>query len=171
MIVRSVRIPRALDELLQRDAKTERLSVNSLVLKSLTKYAEWDRYMQKFPRVEIPTGVLRALFDEVGPKKMEHLSDMLATKAVVESVRLWFSEVNLETFMKFMEILGKYSGLFRIETIRDGKKCTMILRHDLGESFSERWRFFDSDARKSIPGYTPEVDFSNTQIVLKFTGQ
>ncbi len=124
MVVRSVRLPRALDEVLQRDAKSERLSVNPLVLKTLTKYAEWDRYMQKFPRVEIPSVVLRTLFDEVGPKKMEHLSDMLASKAVLESVRLWFGEVNLENFMKFMEILSKYSGLFRLETIKDGKKLT-----------------------------------------------
>ncbi|MFI5448158.1 MAG: hypothetical protein ACHQ03_00060 [Candidatus Bathyarchaeia archaeon] len=46
-ILRTVRIRKELDELLQ-DAKAKRTSVNSLMGAIMTKYSEWDRFADKF---------------------------------------------------------------------------------------------------------------------------
>jgi hypothetical protein len=40
---RIIRLPKHLDNVLQKDAKEKRVTVNSLVTSIITKYAEWDK--------------------------------------------------------------------------------------------------------------------------------
>src|SRR5215469_8184477 len=47
-LIRTVRISKALDTLLRKDAKTKRITVNALISSIMTKYAEWDRYNERF---------------------------------------------------------------------------------------------------------------------------
>ena len=47
-LIRTIRISKALDSLLRKDAKTKRIPVDALVSSIMTKYAEWDRYNERF---------------------------------------------------------------------------------------------------------------------------
>jgi hypothetical protein len=50
-ILRTIRIPYKIDQILQNDANTKRVSINSLIFNLLSKYIEWDRYSERFGRV------------------------------------------------------------------------------------------------------------------------
>jgi len=51
---RTIRISQQLDRLLEKDAASKRVSVNSLISYMITKYAEWDRYVESLSFVSIP---------------------------------------------------------------------------------------------------------------------
>jgi biotin-(acetyl-CoA carboxylase) ligase len=46
-LLRIIRITQELEDLLQKDAKLKRISVNALISSIMTKYAEWDRYRER----------------------------------------------------------------------------------------------------------------------------
>jgi hypothetical protein len=57
-LLRTIRITQELEDLLQRDAKLKRISVNALISSIMTKYAEWDRFRERFDAIVItPRGL------------------------------------------------------------------------------------------------------------------
>ena len=51
--LRTIRLTRDLDNLLQNDVKSKRISTNSLLTSIIVKYAEWDRYGDKLGLVSL----------------------------------------------------------------------------------------------------------------------
>jgi hypothetical protein len=43
-VLRTIRLSKGLDELLQKDANSKRITVGALISTILTKYSQWDRY-------------------------------------------------------------------------------------------------------------------------------
>jgi hypothetical protein len=57
-LLRTIRITHELEDILQRDAKFKRISVNALISSIMTKYAEWDRYRERFDAIVLnPRGL------------------------------------------------------------------------------------------------------------------
>jgi hypothetical protein len=46
-VLRTIRLSKGLDGLLQKDANSKRITVGALVSTILTKYLQWDRYTEK----------------------------------------------------------------------------------------------------------------------------
>ncbi|MDQ3836530.1 MAG: hypothetical protein M3270_06315, partial [Thermoproteota archaeon] len=51
--LRTFRLEDEMDSLLQKDAKSKGISVNSLLSLIIAKYAEWDRYIEKFSTITV----------------------------------------------------------------------------------------------------------------------
>ncbi len=65
-VLRSIRIPEELEEIIAKDAEAKGLSVNALVASILTKYSQWDRYADKFGLVTITRVGLRSMIEGLG---------------------------------------------------------------------------------------------------------
>ena len=50
-VLRTIRLSKGLDELLQKDAISKRITVGALIFTILTKYSQWDRYTEKFDMI------------------------------------------------------------------------------------------------------------------------
>ena len=66
-LIRTIRISKALDSLLRKDAKTKRIPVNALISSIMTKYAEWDRYNERFGVISIKRDAFRSIIMSVTP--------------------------------------------------------------------------------------------------------
>ena len=62
-ILRTIRLTKGLDELLQKDADSKRITVGALVSTILTKYSQWDRYTEKFDMITFRQETLRAILE------------------------------------------------------------------------------------------------------------
>ena len=62
-VLRSIRLSKGLDELLQKDADSKRITVGALVSTILTKYSQWDRYTEKFDMITFRQETLRAILE------------------------------------------------------------------------------------------------------------
>jgi len=84
-VLRTIRISKELDKLLEKDAKTHGSTVNALISSIMKKYAEWDRYTKMFPHLVIPARFFRSLIDLTD-------ENALATLAERSSVELTNSQ-------------------------------------------------------------------------------
>ncbi|MFZ0329400.1 MAG: hypothetical protein WBP64_09780 [Nitrososphaeraceae archaeon] len=66
-LIRTIRISKALDSLLRKDAKTKRIPVDALISSIMTKYAEWDRYNERFGVISIKRDAFRSIIMSVTP--------------------------------------------------------------------------------------------------------
>jgi hypothetical protein len=120
-ILRGVRIPKGVNDILQHDAKAENRTVSALVVSILTKYAEWDRFTQKFGFVSIPRINYKQMIDAMDENAYT-AATADAPSTFLEMVRFWHKRIDAETVCAFCETLSKYVGTTQCEIDRsDGR--------------------------------------------------
>ena len=164
--MRTVRLTRNLDELIQKDAKEKNLSVNALVNNIMTKYSEWDRYISKFGFISIASETFQAILEEVDDEKIEKIAKELGQQMPQAVTLFWFKELSLETFLKTITLYSKYSGLHKIEIERD-EDCVITFHHELGEKWSVFLRYFISQFVESAVGVIPKVKTTDSLIIVR----
>nr|MDO8133294.1 hypothetical protein [Candidatus Njordarchaeum guaymaensis] len=75
--LRTIRLTRELDNILQQEAQARRISVNTLINATLTKYAEWDRHIEKFGFISIAGETFKAFLSEVDDQEVEKIGGEL----------------------------------------------------------------------------------------------
>jgi hypothetical protein len=75
-VLRTIRLSKGLDELLQKDTNSKRITVGALISIILSKYSQWDRYTEKFEitfRQETLKTILEATEDEALIRKAREI--------------------------------------------------------------------------------------------------
>jgi len=168
-VLRSIRISQELDELLQKDAENKRVSVNSLISTMMTKYAEWDRFAEKFGYVTLTTEAFRTILEITDEKKLSELAKVMGARLPREVMLFWFKKTDLEAFLSYVALYGKYSGLFEYELEKEGDRITITAHHELGEKWSTFLKIFIGEAMKDTLGIIPEFEVSKSSIVARFS--
>ena len=168
-VLRSIRIPQELDELLQKDAENKRISVNSLISTLMTKYAEWDRFADRFGYVTLTSETFKTILEAADEKEIGELAKVLGARLPKEVMLFWFKRSNLEAFLSYIAIYGKYSNLFQYELEKEGSRYTITAHHQLGENWSTFLKIFIGEAIKETLGIIPEFEVSKSSIVARFT--
>jgi hypothetical protein len=75
-LLRTIRITKELEDLLQRDAKLKRISVNALISSIMTKYAEWDRFRERYATISLSPHGLCAFLESVDDEKIERVRSL-----------------------------------------------------------------------------------------------
>jgi hypothetical protein len=125
MLIRSVRISKALDTLLRKDAKTKRITVNALLSSIMTKYAEWDRYNERFGVISIKRDAFRSILGAIEDDKIIRLSKEIGTQIAKQFILFWFKKTNLETYLEYMSLVCRYAEFAQYEVDTDGTNYTM----------------------------------------------
>ncbi len=168
-VVRSIRITRELDDLIRQDAKSAGRTVNALISSILTKYAEWDRYADRFGFVTVPRNGFRTLFAAVdGKKLLETGFDRRIAKSWREMSLLWFKRVNLDSYLRYLSIQMRYGRLadYEMQTGADGD--TISLHHDLGANFSLLLSRGIERTLESIANISPRLSVEENVLSIQF---
>ncbi len=167
-VLRGVRIPKELNDVLQHDAKAENRTVSALVVSILTKYAEWDRFTQKFGFVTIPRVNYKRMIDAMDEKAYMAATED-APSTFLEMVRFWRKRIDAETVCAFCETLSKYVGTTQCEIEHDGGKYTITLQHDLGPKYSSHLkRDYETGIREALR-IEPKIETTNHSVFIKFS--
>ncbi|MEK0325374.1 MAG: hypothetical protein QQN63_06680 [Nitrosopumilus sp.] len=168
-VLRSIRISQELDELLQKDAKNKRISVNALISTMMIKYAEWDRFADKFGYVTLTSETFKTILEITDEKKLSELAKVMGARLPKEVMLFWFKKTDLEAFLSYIDLYGKYSGLFQYELDKEGDRYTITAHHELGENWSTFLKIFIGEAMKDTLGIIPEFEVSKSSIVARFS--
>jgi len=168
-VLRSIRISQELDELLQKDAKNKRISVNALISTMMTKYAEWDRFADKFGYVTLTSETFKTILEITDEKKLSELAKVIGARLPKEVMLFWFKKTDLEAFLSYVDLYGKYSDLFQYELDKEGDRYTITAHHELGENWSTFLKIFIGEAMKDTLGIIPEFEVSKSSIVARFS--
>jgi hypothetical protein len=148
-VIRSVRIPAALDKALRTLAEGKKESVNALVEAALTKLIEFDQYAE-----ELDYGTVRKLFLAKG---MEYLTEdevrefarWGAMELGSETLRFYNAYPRLDAVLHIYEsVISKYGRLYTFHHEVEGKSHTIFLSHRMGK----KWSIFFEENMKTIFG-------------------
>lgn len=168
--LRTIRLSKSLDELLQRDANAKRISVGALVSSILTKYSEWDRYIEKFDmitlRQETISAILEATEDEILIRKAREIG----VKIPKEFLMFWFKRTDLKSYLQYLEFLCNYGKFARYELEATANGYVITLLHNMGDKWSLFLRYVMEEGIKTTIGRLPIIDVSKGSLVIRIEG-
>src|ERR671934_1298092 len=129
--LRTIRLTRDLDNLLQKDAKSKRISTNSLLTSIITKYAEWDRYAEKFGLVSLTRADSRSILEAIDDNKLSQIGKELGKRAFKEFLMLGFKKPDVEKVLEGISLWCKYAGIAEYDLETDGRNYTITLHHEI----------------------------------------
>ncbi|MGN6631585.1 MAG: hypothetical protein ACTHKP_05030 [Nitrososphaeraceae archaeon] len=167
--LRTIRLTRDLDNLLQKDAKSKRISINSLLTSIIVKYAEWDRYAEKFDLVSLSRADSRLTLEAIEDNKLSQIGNDLGKRAFKEFLMLWFKKTDVEKVLEGISLWCKYAGIAEYDFEADGRNYTITLHHDIGEKWSNLIGHLISQGIKTELGLpNTKLDFTDSLIIIKF---
>ena len=135
-VTRTIRLEKELDDVLQKIAKDERVTVNSIVNKSLRKYVDWDRHADKFGMLVVRPAVLAELMERQSLDEARELGRLSVKNGLKPTISYMFVDFSLPNVIEFLRRFSKYSGRYSFEDSVDGRKHVILMRHALGLKWS-----------------------------------
>ncbi len=157
----------ALDELLDGDARARKISTNALIGIILTKYAEWDRFADRFGYVSVSRELFRRLLENSERDEIANISSELGARLPNELMNFWFKRANLDSILALISLYCTYGGAGQYELETDGSTYTVTAHHDLGEKWSLFLKGLFGRAMAEL-NIIPQFETTRDLIVMRF---
>jgi hypothetical protein len=167
--LRTIRIPRELDNALETISKERGLSVNSFVSILLKKYVEWDKYADRFGYVTLTRESLRRILNATDDNKLKESAQDYGSTIPKEFLMFWFKELNIDSVLTALSLRCKYANIAEYEIKIDGSNYIIILHHDPGIRWSEFFGYtLQQEIIKIVLQILARLEISRNSVVLKF---
>jgi|SRR5262245_47529935 len=167
-VLKTMRIPNYINTLLEKDADSKGISVNALISTIMTKYAEWDRYIERFGGITIKPQAFKEILEEVDEDKLADIAKRSGSRFPKEFVLFWFKRASLETYLESLKLICKYKGYAQYELESEGSDHTIILIHDLGPKWSNFLMHVVEEGMGSIAGIVPRFEVNRDSLIVRF---
>jgi hypothetical protein len=168
-VLRSIRLSAEQDRFLEEEAEKKGLSVNSLLTNLITKYVEWDRNVERFGFVTVARQGFRQLIDSLNDEALVVHGREVGGKSAPDITRFWFGKLDLESFLSFIAIHSKYSGIYQYEIKSQDRSHTITFHHELGPRYNIVLSNYFDQAIRNIVGAVPRIETGNSSFVISFT--
>lgn len=167
-MIRSIRITKDMDDLVKQEAERKGMSPNALIAMVLKRYTEWDRYVEQFGFVTLPREGFRTLIESLEEDKLAKIAEAFGPPSAREISLVWFKEVNLETFLRYLSMQSRYAGFGGFEVDKNAKADTISLTHNLGARFSLLFSQFLQQTIPAISEISPPISVENNVLAIHF---
>jgi len=154
-VIRTFRLDQDVDEALKRISEEDGESVNVIANRTLRKFVEWDRLAQKIGMMQISRQELVRMMDTLTVDEARALGSWVGSDTVEPQVRYLNAEINLDTFVRLVDLLARYSGRFKFDHTVAGGKHVMVIHHSMGP----KWSAFYEGAGSKVLGELLHIDF------------
>lgn len=135
-IVRSIRLPRKLDEELRKEAEEKGVSFNTLIVNVLRKHVEWDRFSERFGHVSIAAQEYGELIGRIDQASLREIAAGVGRRALHAATLFWFKDLSASSLLHYFKLQCRYGRIAQCElTHRDGK-FTLSLHHPFSVNHS-----------------------------------
>jgi len=166
-VLRTIRLSEELDELLQDDANSKRISVGAMLSNILTKYSEWDRYAEKFAMISLRQETIRAILEATDDDTLIIKAREIGAKIPREFLMFWFKRTDLESYIRYIELLCNYGNFARFELKTDGRTYLITLLHDMGQKWSLFLRYVMEEGIMTSVGTMPRFEVNRGSLIIK----
>ena len=167
-VLKTIRITEELDEILHKDAEAKRMNVNTLISSILTKYAEWDRFSERFGIVSLRQDTMKSLMESVEDEKLAKLAKQIGGRIPKELILFLFKKITVETYLEYLARLCRYSGYGQYEVETDGRDYIITILHNMGSKWSMYLGTGIEAGMKNTIGSVPRLETTETSIVIRF---
>ena len=146
-VIRSMRIPAALDEALRQYAVRNKQSVNAIVEACLTKFIEFDQYLDVLDYGSVRKIFLVKGLEYLSENEIRELARWSAMELGAETLKFYDAYPKVDAVMHIYEnVISKYGRLYNFRHETDGKNHTIIISHRMGKN----WSIFFEENLKTI---------------------
>jgi hypothetical protein len=169
-VIRSIRISKELDGILQKDARTKRISINSLIGSIMAKYAEMDRYNERYDTITLKQESFSSIIQVVEDDKLIEVAKEIGSLIPKQFLLFWFKRADLETFLKYLSLVCNYNGFGKHEVDIDDSRTnyTITIIHSMGHKWSNFLKIWLEQGMNTITSIIPKVDVSKNTVVARF---
>jgi hypothetical protein len=167
-VLRTIRLPEKVDEILIEEAKGRGLSPNALISMVTTRFTEWDRFADRFHFISVTKELLLGLLNEVEIERVEYLAEKSGSHMPKEAMIFWFKDLSVENLIRFVDARCKYAGYGEFEHAEKQGRHTLTIRHELGKKRSAYLRaYFDVALRKTFH-IRAEFETTENAVIIRF---
>lgn len=167
-VLRTIRIPKELDSILQKDAKSNRLSFNSHILRIIMKYSEWDRLNERWGKISLKRDAFKSILEAAEQDKLVRAAKEIGSHIPKEFISFWFKNVNLDTYLQYLSLVCQYAKFAESEIDKVGNDYTIVLSHDIGQKWSDFLAVWITEGLKVATGILPKTDTTKNSVVIRF---
>ena len=167
-VLKSIRISKKVSDTLEISARDRKISVNALIGSILQEYEEWDRMVEKFSFLEMPSKMVRRVFEQLSQDSIDRLGDELGAELPKEMMLFWFKQANQDALISWFSLLSKYEKFSQLEVSHVGRVVRVIAHHDLGKSWSIWLSHYLAAAVKSVLPVAPLANVTEGTVTLEF---
>ena len=104
-LIRSIRITREIDDLLQKDAKAKRIGINSLIGTIMAKYTEMDRYNERYDTITLKQESFSSIIQVVEDDQLVKVAKEIGSLIPKQFLLFWFKRSDLETYLRYLSLV------------------------------------------------------------------
>jgi hypothetical protein len=169
-VLRTFRIPKELNSILESEARGRGISPNALLSSILTKFANWDRLTEKLVRVSLSEDLFKMIFGYVPAEEIGKMAETHACTTMREGMLFWSKEVSVDSFLSYVENRCKYAGWGQFEHSKEqGERHVIAIRHHLGQKWSAFLNQCFINSLKALGIKNARFETSQGAIVANFT--
>ncbi len=158
-----------MERLLQKDAEDKRISVNALMNSILAKYAEWDRNVERFGFISLGKDLFTSMLQAVDEDHLCKVADEVGGQLTRQFILVWYKKINVETYLAYLSLFSKYSGIARCDIQVSGKDYVISAIHEFGPKWSNFLKHFIDKGLESTLGVAGHFEVTVNSIVVRFT--
>lgn len=151
-----------------QDARSKGTNVNSLITLIIEKYAEWDRFTERFGFTSLTNDTLKSILDTTDDEKLATVARELGARVPTDVMAFWFQKTDLSSFLSYVSLVTKFGGFGEAEIKTNEVDYVISIHHSLGKKWSLYLTNFLVEAAQSALKINPTFEVNVNSIVLKF---
>ena len=135
-MAKSFRINEEALEALREDARSQTLSLNTLVNQLLVNYASFGRYMRRMHAKMLSQQTLSELINRLSEDSIIEAGQNAGKTAPEELMTVIEGKITVSNVIALMRNISSYAGWFEYTEKNEGEHPTITLMHDMGRKWS-----------------------------------
>lgn len=136
IVVRSFRIFKEWNEVLEEEAEKQEISVNALLNKILQEYSIFHRHAKNYGTITLSHIAFAKILECCSGKEIEAFAEETGSANTKDGMLMMGLPFTKDNLLSLIAEFGKIGGMFKVDHIKDGGNETFHLRHDLGRNWS-----------------------------------
>jgi hypothetical protein len=134
--IRSFRVDEAALEVIEKEAKTRSVSVNTLVNQMLVSFVNFDRYLEPLSMVKISSDCFRDLLEAASDEEVFKAGSRTGMNTMRSVILERRGMIDLESILDHLKTMSEYAKIFRYSETSNNGKRTITLIHKWGKKGS-----------------------------------
>lgn len=138
-VTRTIRIEKADDDILVREADRNGYSVNSFLGQIIRRYTQYGRFHTNGSTISLSRETIISLISDFSDDLIEDIGERAGRSQIEQSLLQRGLTLNLENLIWYVDqVIGEYSGWFRCDHYKDNGIDNLHLSHNN----SRKWSVF-----------------------------
>ena len=165
--VRTFRLPLELADKLDAQARTLKVSANTVMVRALDRYVEWEIPAEKFGFLSMDRESLQLLLKSIDTEKLAQTAAQAGRKNARDVALYWYGKYDAETIARGFQEIFSYARFAdcRVESVSSG--WTVTLRHSLGREWTTWLRHYLDAVLHETLGLRTAFEVSDRTLVFR----